>query len=135
MYEESSSNTTLYGHTKKFHIDEFLTLAESEGWQIFIPSVNATFNAGYILKTLHNVLKQPGITIHKLPPAPHPEPGDVIPIHVNRQPSTSLDTDLPDFFIAALHEYIVKFIIADDQVSYIYDYPSMLMHVLVYQCD
>ncbi|KAG2351062.1 hypothetical protein BDR07DRAFT_1321681 [Suillus spraguei] len=65
---------------------------------------------------LCNVLKQPSVTICKLPPAPHPEPGDVIPVDLNGKPSTSLDTDLPDFSLAALHEYIVKFIIANDQL-------------------
>jgi hypothetical protein len=77
--------------------------------------VNAAFNTGYTFTTLREMLSKPGVVIRKLPPALWPEPGDRTPTI----PGSNLvpNGGLPPFSFAALHHYLVRFIVANDQVT------------------
>lgn len=69
---------------------------------------------GYSLKTLREEV-QHGTKLTELPPPPHPNPGNSQP-H-DRVPSSGKDTPtMPEFSLSAMQEYLVKFIVADDQV-------------------
>ena len=64
---------------------------------------------GYTIATLREALQKPGITLKKFPPAPE---------HCGTNPpsQTSLEAGLPPFTISMLHQYLIKFIVANDQV-------------------
>jgi hypothetical protein len=117
VYKHTTSNSSLRPHIEKYHLSEYLVLAEREGWPIQIHSVQAALNVGYTFKTLAEALAQPGVTIRSLPPAPRPQSGDYLTSGIFPQPTPSLGADLPEFSMGAMHDAIVKFIVADDQVS------------------
>jgi len=84
-----------------------------------IPLLKAAFSSGYTYNSLKAVLAHQGVTIYNLPPLPPPEVGDGIPLGLGKHLKTDLGADLPEFSLGALHDYIVRFIVADDQVCYI----------------
>ncbi|KIK19075.1 hypothetical protein PISMIDRAFT_13963 [Pisolithus microcarpus 441] len=125
-YSAATSNTSLRFHIEKYHLEEFLAEAECQGWVVQINSVRATFSIGYNYATLREVLSHPNISIHLLPPAPPPRPSDQLPVFSGPRPPP-LGAGLPPFSISALHCYLVRFIVADDQVS---DYRSSLLQLV-----
>lgn len=70
---------------------------------------------GYTFTTLREALKQPGVTIRALPPPPTPAPGDICPAGSESSPADGL----PEFSPSTLARFLVKFIVADDQVRYL----------------
>lgn len=71
---------------------------------------------GYSLKTLHEALKLPGATIRNLPPPPTPH---AVRSHIAGS-KPSLEDGLPEFSTSTLMRFLVKFIVADDQVWYLF---------------
>ena len=69
---------------------------------------------GYLFKTLYKALGQPGVTIHNLLPASTPVPNDAHLQKAGLGPS-SID-DLPEYSPLTLAYFLVRFIVADDQV-------------------
>jgi hypothetical protein len=69
---------------------------------------------GYTFKTLQEALKQSDVTIRKLPPPPVSSLDDARPQHPSAEPS--LADGLPEFSPSALARFLVRFIVADDQV-------------------
>lgn len=84
------------------------------------PLLKAAFSSGYTYNSLKAVLTCQGVTIHGLPPPPPPEVGDNIPSGLGKPPKPDISTDLPKFSLGALHNYIVRFIVADEQVCTLY---------------
>ncbi|KIK21588.1 hypothetical protein PISMIDRAFT_103906, partial [Pisolithus microcarpus 441] len=119
-YSLSMSNASLRVHIVNWHLEEYLILAEEHKWSIQINIIRNAFTAGYTFRTLKVALTQSGFDIHKLPPAPAPEPGNTSPgdfLMPGRHLRWGHD-GIPEFTIAAMHEQIVWFIVADDQVSH-----------------
>lgn len=114
IFSPNTGNSGLRVHVKKFHILNFLELAEKHGWPIFIQNVNLAFSIGYTFATLREALQKPGVSIRNLPPPPEPAPGDFRPQVPGGKPS--LHDGLPEYSLAALQRYLVDFIVADDQV-------------------
>ena len=101
--------------------------------------MTSAFSMGYRIKTLHKALKQPDVTIHKLPPPSIPSLDDPHPHPHPQSSEPSLVDGLPEFSPLALAHFLVRLIVADDQVfnlnvSNICDVLSLLMFFPVYQC-
>lgn len=90
--------------------------ADRNKWQIFVDAVINAFKMGYTFKTLIHALKQPGITGRNLPPPPRPGPGDSVPLGSQLHVPQALEDSVPEFSHQAMHEYLVRFVVADDQV-------------------
>ncbi|KIK28758.1 hypothetical protein PISMIDRAFT_90433, partial [Pisolithus microcarpus 441] len=119
-YSPSMSNASLHVHIVNWHLEEYLILAEEHKWSIQINIVQNAFTVGYTFRTLKVALTQSGFDIHKLPPAPAPKPGDASPGDF-LMPAWHLrwgHDGILEFTIAAMHEQIIWFIVADDQVSH-----------------
>ncbi|KAL4064003.1 hypothetical protein V8B97DRAFT_2026213 [Scleroderma yunnanense] len=87
------------------------------GWQIFLEYVKNAFTNGYTFTILHEILHWPGVIIQSLPP--------VSMINSNHSqslfpsaPLTSLEAGLPLFSQAIVHQYLIRFILSDNQVHF-----------------
>jgi len=78
----------------------------------------SAFSMGYTFRMLCEAVQQ-GNKLTVLPPAPCPNDGDTLPCNFlpSGQESEKHRLTVPKFSIAAMHEHLVKFIVADDQVS------------------
>ncbi|KAI6011624.1 hypothetical protein EDC04DRAFT_2609799 [Pisolithus marmoratus] len=73
----------------------------------------ATFERGYTFNMLREALNHAGTEIsHLLPPPP---PGVDNRVPVGKLPKGDLSIDLPKFSIQGLHEFLVDFIVSNDQ--------------------
>ena len=112
-YQPKTSTYSLRGHIERLHLVEFLPLAQMEKWMVYLTKVKVALKLGYDLSMLLEALKLPGVTIHNLPPPPQ-RPSDT---QENLQPGGEpRDNELPPFSTAAFHQFLVRFITADDQV-------------------
>jgi hypothetical protein len=109
IYNHTTSNWSLRAHIEKFHLDLYLDEAERNGWSVYLENVRKAFEVGYTFPTIRQALSRPNVTIRTLPPLSHLPPAES---PVALQPS-----GLPPFSIVALHQYLVKFIVSDDQAS------------------
>lgn len=91
--------------------------ADRNKWQIFVDAAINAFKMGYTFKTLIHALRQPGVTSQNLPLPPRPGPGDNAPLGSLPHVPQALKDSVPDFSHEAMHEYLVRFVVADDQVS------------------
>ena len=71
-YWPKMSTTMLHGHIERFHLLEFLELAQKENWKVFTNKIKLALELGYNVSTLLKALKQLGVTWSNLPP-PHPD--------------------------------------------------------------
>lgn len=110
-YGKSTSNWSLRAHVEKYHLDLYLSEAEKNGWTIYLENVKEAFKAGYTYPALRQALSLPDVTIRTLPPPSLPVSTNLSPGALPPEPS------LPPFSLATLHQYLVKFIVSDDQVS------------------
>ncbi|KIK21006.1 hypothetical protein PISMIDRAFT_12527 [Pisolithus microcarpus 441] len=157
-YSPSMSNASLCVHIVNWHLEEYLVLAEEHKWSIQIDIVQNAFTAGllssvllrqsptlteaggtqgYTFRTLKVALTQSGFDIHKLPPAPAPEPGDTSPGDF-LMPAWHLrwgHDGIPEFTIAAMREQIVWFIVADDQSINVIECPKFRHLILLLRQD
>jgi hypothetical protein len=83
-----------------------------------IDAIRSAFSMGYTFRTLREAI-QKGTKLTALPPAPRPDHGDALPYDFLAlgQGSKKNGPTVPEFSISAMHEYLVKFIVVDDQVS------------------
>jgi len=95
-----------------------------------VTAVRSAFSVGYMFRTLHEAINE-GHKLSLLPPPPSPKVGDTCPHDCPCKGIT-----IPVFSISMLHEALVKFIVADDQVSTF----TTVWHwnasnsIIVYQC-
>ena len=118
-YGPMTSNTPKRAHIEKYHLDIYLEEAKKNSWTIWLDSVKVAFAAGYTFQTLRQALAASGTSIRSLPPLHREEhqgsstlPSGCIP----------LENGLPLFSILVLQQYLMQFIVADDQVRYIYSW-------------
>ena len=69
-YQPKTANWGLRHHIERFHLLEYLKLAHTEKWLVFLVNVKVALGVGYDIPTLLEALKQPGVTITNLPPPP-----------------------------------------------------------------
>ncbi|KIJ21095.1 hypothetical protein PAXINDRAFT_6876 [Paxillus involutus ATCC 200175] len=127
-YSQNTSNTNLHGHIEKYHLHVYLTEADHNNWSIQIEAAKAAFSVGYTFTTLQEALQKPGASIRALPPAPQPGPGDSPPELAGSQPF-SLGAGLPSFSPPVFHQFLVRFIVANNQsppVPLTFQPPSLL---------
>ncbi|KIK12522.1 hypothetical protein PISMIDRAFT_120753 [Pisolithus microcarpus 441] len=109
-YCESTSNWSLHAHVKRYHLDLYLAEAQKNTWSIYLENVKEAFKAGYNHSTLRQALSMPNVMIRTLPPLSQS-------CHVDPSMASQLESGLPPFSLAAMHRYLVRFIVTDDQVS------------------
>ena len=109
-YQPKTANWRLRHHIERFHLLEYLELAHTEKWPVFLVNVKVTLGVGYDIPTLLEALKQPGVTITNLPPPRRTDNGQQSS-QPNKDPQ---EQGLPPFSTAAFQRYLVKFITADD---------------------
>jgi len=95
------------------HTLPYVIQLQEQGWLVQSKLLKAAFSLGYTYNSLKAALALPNSTIDNLPPPP-PKDGDNIPLRLG--PKVDLGTDIPEFSLTALHDYLVRFIVADDQV-------------------
>lgn len=99
-YWPKMSTTMLHGHIERFHLLEFLELAQKENWKVFPNKIKLALELGYNVSMLLEALKQPGVTWSNLPPPPRPTDGSQQDLQPGEEP---WDHGLPLFSIAAFH--------------------------------
>jgi len=112
-------NTSLHSHLELKHILLYLAKLKEEGWQVQLPLLKAAFSSGYSFKTLIAVFTDSNVAIDNLPPPPPLGDVDYIPSNLGPQSHANLDVDLPEFSIKALHDFLVGFVVTDNQVRLI----------------
>jgi len=114
-----TSNSSLHNHIVAGHLDKYLELVKKHNWSVQIEAVCSAFSVGYMFRTLCEAINE-GHKLSSLPPPPSPKVGDAhphdCPCKLTQEPKKNGIT-IPVFSISMLHKALVKFIVADDQVS------------------
>ena len=113
IYKPKMASWGLRSHIECFHLLEYLKLAHLENWMVFLTNVKVALGVGYNLLMLLEALKQPGVTIMKLPPPPRCTNNSQQNLQLDRG---SQDQGLSPFSTVAFHQYLVRFITTNDQV-------------------
>jgi hypothetical protein len=114
QYSPNTGTSALRGHIDHHHILEYLALAEANKWQVWLESVKATMARGYTLNEIWEALAEGG-ALALLPPR-HSEASSTNSANPSDRPS------IPPFSLEELHDHLVAFIVADDQVRDIYSH-------------
>jgi hypothetical protein len=112
-YKHSMGTSACCTHAFYHHTDIFLQEAECLGWPIYVQPLNECLAEGWSLAAIHARLHNPVYHIESLGTIPNQG-------HNNFPPGTTPENHLPDFSIDKMHHQLVKFIVADDQVSVIH---------------
>jgi hypothetical protein len=112
-YKHTTGTTAHRNHAFYGHTDLYLREAERLHWPILVKSLKEQLNEGWTLAAIRERLQDPAYHIDLLGTIPNPS----TPL-----PGTGLSPDdhIPDFSIDEMHRQLVRFIVADDQVSGIY---------------
>lgn len=94
----------------------YLSKLDKEGWRVLSPLLKGAFHSGYTFQTLREVLSRPNVTIDHLPPPPTPDVGDTIPSTLGPRPKADIGAGLPEYSQQALNQFLVEFIVENDQV-------------------
>jgi hypothetical protein len=109
-YKPTSSNTTLRRHIDNCHLLEYVTEAERNKWNIFVPSVVKAQRWGYSITEIKAFIEAGG-DISCLPNrhfmTKESNPGEDLTGRVS----------IPAFTMPGLYEHLVAFIVANDQVN------------------
>lgn len=108
QYSRNTGTSALRGHVDRHHLLEYLALAETRGWQVWLESVKGAMNRGYTLSELREAIAAGG-TLATLPPRRSETP-------LTNNTSLSDRLSVPSFSPQELHKHLVAFIVADDQV-------------------
>ena len=92
------SNYSLCGHITNWHLKEYLDLAHKNSWSVQIEVVWAAQSKGYSLVALHEAV-QWGTKLANL---------ITITDNTGSQLLEKNTPGIPDFFLSALHKYLVK---------------------------
>ncbi|KIK35342.1 hypothetical protein CY34DRAFT_96280, partial [Suillus luteus UH-Slu-Lm8-n1] len=113
LYKHTTSTYAHCNHAFYSHTDLYLQEAESLCWPILVKSLKRRLNEGWTLAAIRERLQDSTYHIDSL---------GSIPDQAHLLPGIGLSPDdyLPDFSINEMHRQLVKFIVADDQVSGIY---------------
>ncbi|KAI6046648.1 hypothetical protein EDC04DRAFT_2597783 [Pisolithus marmoratus] len=110
-YSAKSSTTMCCGHLDSQHLLVYLDKIEENNWPAQSKYLTAAFERGYTFNMLQEALNCAGTEISHLPP---PGVDDRVP--VGKLPKGDLSVDLPKFSIQGLHEFLVDFIVSNDQL-------------------
>lgn len=97
-YLPCTANANLHNHILNHHLDTYLEEVEKNGWQIFLECVKNAFR--YTFTTLCEILHQPGVTMHSLPPVSKTNSNHSQSSLPGAPPLTSLEAGLPPFLQA-----------------------------------
>ncbi|KAF9239469.1 ribonuclease H-like domain-containing protein [Melanogaster broomeanus] len=124
QYSRNTSNTTLRGHIDRHHILEYITLAEANGWQIWLERVKSAMAHGYVLSEIRDALAN-GQSFPSLPPGQSPSlPPRQSEASTTNSASPSGRTSIPPEWLEGFHNHLVDFIVAADQVSHFPFFPD-----------
>jgi hypothetical protein len=112
-YKHTTGTSAHRNHAFYCHTDLYLQEAERQRWPILVRSVKERLNEGWSLAAIRERLQDPAYHIDSLGPIPNHGPNDSLP-----GIGSSPDDYIPDFSIDEMHRQLVKFIVADDQVSW-----------------
>jgi hypothetical protein len=112
-YSNSTGTTTRRKHLFQVHTQRYIEALESNRWPVYIPTLKQHINDGWTLAGILQALKDPSKTIDSLGSPPNRRIGDSLP-----GTSGPLGEVLPEFSLDEMHRQLVKFIVADDQVSH-----------------
>jgi hypothetical protein len=111
-YLPSTGTSARRAHAFVDHTDIYLEEAERQHWHVLHKSsrLKTFLDEGWTVATMRQRLKDPAYTLDSLgtPPSPGSLPGTSL---------SAPDDVLPAFNLDEMHKQIVKFIVADDQVS------------------
>ena len=111
-YLPSTGTSARRAHAFTNHTDTYLEEAEHQHWHVLHKSscLKTFLDEGWTVATMRQRLKDPAYMLDSLgtPPSPGPLPGTSLSVP---------DDALPAFSLDEMHKQIIKFIIADDQVS------------------
>ncbi|KAH0835467.1 hypothetical protein J3R83DRAFT_9109 [Lanmaoa asiatica] len=96
------------------HPQLYLEQAVTNNWKANAKFVTAALMSGYTLKTLLRTISQSEVDIYNLPPPPPKDPLDNSSTDPGPWNEALGATSLPEFSLPKLHEYIVKFLVAED---------------------
>jgi hypothetical protein len=98
----------LRGHIYRYHLLEYVTLVEQNGWYVWLDSIKSAVAHGYTLAAIRDILTDGG-SIASLAPHGH-DTSASNSTHPNKHAS------IPSFTLQELHNHLIAFIIVDDQV-------------------
>src|SRR6267154_559159 len=111
-YLPSTGTSVRRAHAFTDHTNTYLEEAERQHWHVLHKSshLKTFLDEGWTVATMRQRLKDPAYTLDSLgtPPSPGPLSGTSLSVP---------DDALPAFNLDEMHKQIIKFIIADDQVS------------------
>lgn len=113
-YSTSTGTTTRRKHLFQVHTQCYIEALERNRWPIYIPALKEAIEGGWTLGGILQALKDPTKTIGSLGPPPNRGSSDSLPGPLGPQ-----DKVLPAFSLDEMHRQLVKFIVADDQVSHL----------------
>jgi hypothetical protein len=111
VYAGSTSSSAPCTHAFTHHTELYLEAAERFGWRIQIKDLNEHLAEGWSLKTICEQLKKSPCMMQSLGPPPNKGSGALL------GGICSPEDQIPDLTLDEMHRQIVKFIVADDQVS------------------
>ncbi|KAI5991329.1 hypothetical protein EDC04DRAFT_2911606 [Pisolithus marmoratus] len=120
-------------HLNSEHPLVYLNKIEEHNWPVQSQYLGATFKRGYTFNTLQEALNCPSTEISHLLPPPPPGLDNRAPI--GKLPKGDPGVDLPDFSIQGLHEFLVNFIISNDQAIYVMECPQFHWLILYLHQD
>jgi hypothetical protein len=105
-FSYKTATGTLRGHIFRCHLLEYLTKALEHSWPIQVAGVIGAMDLGYSIEELKKTVEEKGNLKSLRPRAivnaiSQPEARDLI----------------PEFSISTFHQYLVSFIVVEDQVS------------------
>jgi len=106
-YLNTTGNSSLCPHIYKWHLLEYLMQALKNSWLIIVKEIKMFQDQGLSIEQMKTHVETGG-DLASLP----------CPQNVN---TASKDRDsIPEFSIATFHQFLLSFIVADDQVSGVY---------------
>ncbi|KAI6021257.1 hypothetical protein EDC04DRAFT_2901326 [Pisolithus marmoratus] len=121
-FSRKTSTTMLHNHLELAHMLLYVNKLEEEGWLVQLKLLKATFSSGYTFNTLRATLAFPNVMIDNLPPPPPPKVGNCIPSNLGSLPRADISDGILEFSLKALHDYLVRFIVANDQAIHVVEY-------------
>lgn len=108
-YSRNTGTSALRGHVDRLHLLEYVSLADENGWPIFLESIKSTMARGYTLSELRDSLAKGG-TLASLPS----RESELTSLSENAIPNKR--ASVPQFSLEELHKQLVSFIVTEDQV-------------------
>jgi len=119
-FSPKTSNTTLHQHLESKHALLYLSMLEEQRWPAQSTLIKAAITSRYTYKTLRAVLGDLEVTLNNLPPPRPREAGDDFQVGLVLQSKVDHSSGILEFSLKALCSYLVKFVVANNQVCYFF---------------